>query len=220
VEWTPLILSFQVAAQATVIAIVLGIALAALLAYGRFWGRDLLDALVTAPMVLPPTVLGYYVLVAVGAKSSVGRAWEWAFDSRIVFTRTGVILAAVIGALPLIVKAARAALEGVDPQLVHAARTLGASPLRAFFTVALPLASPGIIAGSMLGFARALGDFGVTLMVAGNLPGETRTASLAIYDLIQANKTGAATGMIIVLTAFAVGILYGVGKLTRRTDAF
>jgi molybdate transport system permease protein len=216
VEWTPLILSFQVAAQATVVAIVLGIAIAALLAYVRFPGRDLVDALITAPMVLPPTVLGYYVLVTVGAKSSVGRAWEWAFDSRIVFTRTGVVLAAVIGALPLIVKAARAALEGVDPQLLHAARTLGASPLRAFFTVALPLAAPGIIAGSMLGFARALGDFGVTLMVAGNLPGETRTASLAIYDLIQAGKTGAATGMIAVLTAFAVGVLYAVSKLTRR----
>ncbi len=216
-EWSPLLLSFQVAAIATAISAVLGVALAALLAR-RFPGRDLLDVLITAPMVLPPTVLGYYVLVAVGRRSGIGEAFESFTGSPIVFTRTGVVLAATIGALPLVVKSARAAIEGVDATLIAAARTLGARPLRAFFSVTLPLAAPGIIAGCMLGFARALGDFGVTLMVAGNLPGETQTASLAIYDAIQANRATAAAGMIAVLSAFAIGVLYLVNKLTRRPD--
>jgi molybdate transport system permease protein len=215
-EWAPLFLSFQVAAIATLLATLIGVALAALLAARRFPGRDLLDALVTAPMVLPPTVLGYYVLVALGRHSALGRGFEAVFGTAIVFTRVGVVVAATIGALPLVVKSARAALEGVDPVLVAAARTLGAGPLRAFFTVALPLAAPGVIAGAMLGFARALGDFGVTLMVAGDLPGETQTASLAIYDAIQGNREPTAAGMIAVLTAFAMLVLYLVTKLSEK----
>jgi molybdate transport system permease protein len=218
-EWAPLLLSLQVSAIATAIAAVLGIAIATLLATKRFPGRELLDVLVTAPMVLPPTVLGYYVLVMVGRKSAIGQAWESVFGSPIVFTRTGAVLAATIGALPLVVKSARAALEGVDPLLVQAARTLGAGPVRAFFTVRLPLAAAGTVAGLMLGFARALGDFGVTLMVAGDIPGRTQTASLAIYDAIQANKENKATGMILVLSAVAIVALYAVNKLTGRRDA-
>jgi molybdate transport system permease protein len=174
--------------------------------------------MVTAPMVLPPTVLGYYVLVAVGRSSALGRGFEAIFGVSIVFTRVGVVLAATLGALPLVVKAARAALEGVDPTLVGAARTLGATPLRAFFTVSVPLAGRGIVAGAMLGFARALGDFGVTLMVAGNLPGETQTASLAIYDAIQGGRDADAAGMIAVLTAFAILVLYAVNKLSGARD--
>ncbi len=215
-EWAPLALSFQVAAAATVIAGVIGIALAALLAWRRFPGRDVIDVLVTAPMVLPPTVLGYYVLVALGRRSFIGRAFEDLTGSSIVFTRTGAVIAATIGALPLIVKSARAALEGVDPRFLDAARTLGAGKVRAFFTVSIPLASPGIVAGLMLGFARGLGDFGVTLMVAGNIPGETQTAALAIYDAIQANRTGPATGMILVLSGVAILALYLVNKMTQR----
>lgn len=213
VDWFPLILSFQVALVATLLAGVVGIALGVLLARGRFWGRDLLDVVITAPMVLPPTVLGYYVLVAVGRRSGLGRLFEAATGSPIVFTRTGAVLAASIGALPLIAKAARTALEGVDPRLTQAARTLGASPLRALFTVQLPLAWAGIAAGLVLGFARALGDFGVTLMVAGDIPGETQTAALAIYDAIQSNRDPEALGLIVVLSAIAIGTLYGVNKL-------
>jgi molybdate transport system permease protein len=213
-EWSPLLLSLQVATLATAIAAALGIAMATLLASRRFFGRDLLDVLVTAPMVLPPTVLGYYVMVSVGKHSWIGQTWRSLTGSDIVFTKTGLVIAATIGALPLVVKSARAALEGVDPQLVKAARTLGAGPLRAFFTVHLPLAAPGTIAGVMLGFARALGDFGVTLMVAGDIPGRTRTASLAIYDAVQANKEARATGMILVLSGVAIFVLYGVNKLT------
>lgn len=219
-EWHPLFLSFQVSVAAIAIATVVGLAFATLLATRRFPGRDLLDVLITAPMVLPPTVLGYYVLVAIGRRSVIGEAYESLTGSSLVFTRTGAVIAATIGALPLVVKSARAALEGVDPLLVRAARTLGAGAVRAYFTVHLPLAARGVVAGLMLGFARALGDFGVTLMVAGDIPGETQTASLAIYDAIQANEQARATGMILVLSAVAIGTLYVVNKLTkpRNTD--
>ena len=165
---------------------------------------------------MPPTVLGYYVLVSLGRRSAIGGAFESLTGATIVFTQTGAVVAATIGALPVVVKSARAALEAVDPVLVLAARTLGASPLRAFLTVQLPLATGGIVAGLMLGFARSLGDFGVTLMVAGDIPGETQTASLAIYDAIQANREGEALGMVSVLTGVAVALLYGINKLTRR----
>jgi molybdate transport system permease protein len=219
VQWSPLLLSFEVATIATLLAVVGGVALGALLASRRFFGRDLLDVLVTAPLVLPPTVLGYYVLVAVGRRGALGRGFEAIFGTSIVFTKVGVILAATLGALPIVVKAARAAIESVDPTFVAAARTLGATPLRALFTVTLPLAARGIVAGAMLGFARALGDFGVTLMVAGNLPGETQTASLAIYDAIQGGRDADAAGMIAVLSAFAVAVLYLVNKLSGSRDA-
>ena len=181
-----------------------------------FRGRDWLVVLITAPMVLPPTVLGYYVLVALGRSSAIGIAFESLTGSPIVFTRTGAVIAATIGALPLTTKSARAALEGVDRRLVLAARTLGAGPLRAFVTVHLPLASRGIVAGTMLGFARSLGDFGVTLMVAGDIPGETQTAALAIYDAIQAQREGDARFMVVFLTLLAAVMLYVVAKLTGR----
>lgn len=210
----PLVLSLQIASLATIVAAVLGVALAALLANARFPGRDLLDVLVTAPIVLPPTVLGYYLLVAIGRRSVIGAAFESVFHTSIVFTRTGAVAAAAVGALPLVVKSGRAALEGVDATLVHAARTLGAGPARAFFTVQLPLATRGIVAALMLAFARSLGDFGVTLMVAGDIPGETQTASLAIYDAIQAHRDRAALGMVVALTAVAIAILYTANKMT------
>jgi molybdate transport system permease protein len=215
IDWTPLLLSFRVAAIATVLALVVGVAIAALLAVVRPRGRELIDALVAAPMVLPPTVLGYYVLVALGRDSALGRAFESATGEPIVFTPTGAVLAASIGALPLIMKSARAAMEEVDPRLVGAARSLGAGPLRAFLTITLPLSRTGISAGVALGFARALGDFGVTLMVAGSIPGVTRTAALAIYDLVQANRDEEAFGMALVMTSLSVAVLYAVNRATR-----
>jgi molybdate transport system permease protein len=218
VELYPLALSLQIAAVATTLATILGIAVGALLSRRRFFGRDLVDALITAPMVLPPTVLGYYLLVAVGRRSFVGHAFEALTGSSIVFTRTGAVLAAAVGAFPIVVKSARAALEGVDPTYMRAARTLGARPMRAFFTVQLPLAARGIVAAVMLAFARSLGDFGVTLMVAGDIPGETQTASLAIYDDIQAHREAEALGMVIVLSAIAIAILTTVNRLTARRD--
>ena len=213
----PLLLSFEFAIVATLLAATLGIALGLLLSR-PFPGRDLIDVVVTAPIVLPPTVLGYYVLVTLGRKSALGQAFEALTGSPIVFTRTGAVVAAVIGALPLTTKSARAALEGVDRHLVLAARTLGAGPVRAFLTVHLPLATRGIVAGTMLGFARSLGDFGVTLMVAGDIPGETQTAALAIYDAIQAGRDRDAAFLSGLLTVLAAVMLYVTTKLTGRAD--
>jgi molybdate transport system permease protein len=170
-------------------------------------------------MVLPPTVLGYYLLVLLGRESAIGHAFEALTGSPIVFSRGGAVVAASIGALPLICKAARAAFESVDVRLVGAARTLGASKMRAFFTISLPLARRGILAGVMLGFARALGDFGVTLMVAGNIPGQTRTASLAIYDAVLSGRDGDATQLSLIMTALAMGVLMGVGFLTKQRQS-
>jgi molybdate transport system permease protein len=216
VELDPLLLSFQVATLATAIAAVIGISVAALLASFKFPGRDVVDILFTAPMVMPPTVLGYYLLYAVGRESVLGRAWHALTGDTIVFTKTGAVVAAVVGALPLVVKSVRAALEDTDPTLVLAARTLGASGLRAFFTIQLPLATRGISAALMLAFTRALGEFGITLMIAGDIPGVTRTASLAIYDDLQSRRDHEAAMLAVVLTVIALVVLYVTGKLTRR----
>jgi molybdate transport system permease protein len=215
-ELGPLILSFEVAAFATVIAALIGIAVAAILANLRFPGRDLIDVVFTSPIVMPPTVLGYYVLLTLGRRSLLGHAFESLTGTSIVFTKTGAVIAAVIGAMPLVVKSVRTALEETDPTLVLAARTLGATPLRAFFTIQLPLAYRGVVAALMLAFARSLGDFGVTLMVAGDIPGETQTAALAIYDAIQAQRNHEATVMIVIITVIVGVLLYIVGKLTAR----
>lgn len=218
-ELDPLLLSLQVGAAATLIAAVVGIGVAALLANARFPGRDLVDVCFTAPMVMPPTVLGYYVLVFLGVESTIGRAFTALTGSTIVFTKTGCVVAAALGALPLVVKNVRASFEDVDRTLVLAARTLGATPLRALFTIQLPLATRGIAAALMLAFARSIGDFGVTLMVAGDIPGKTKTASLAIFDAMQGQREREATTMVVVLTVLVGALLYAVGKLAaRRTE--
>jgi molybdate transport system permease protein len=159
-------------------------------------------------MVLPPTVLGYYLLVLIGKNSMIGGLFETLLGHPLVFTPAAAVLAAGVTALPFVVKSAKAAMQDVDPRLLGAAATLGASPLRVFLTVVLPLSRSGILAGITLGFARALGDFGVTLMVAGNLPGLTQTASLAIYDAVQAGRDAEAAGMAAVLTAMAIAALF------------
>lgn len=212
----PLVLSFQIALLATLVAGVLGVALAGLMARARFFGRDLLDAMLTAPMVLPPTVLGYYLLVAIGREGALGRAYESLTGSPLAFTPAAAVLAACLTALPFVVKSARAAMEDVDPRLTAAAATLGASPLRVFFTIVLPLSRGGVLAGLTLGFARALGDFGMTLMVAGNIPGLTRTGALAIYDAVQSGRDAEAAGLAATLTALGVAALYLATKLARR----
>ncbi len=210
----PLPLSFLVASAATVVCALVGVAAGALLAWPRLPGRDLIEAVLTAPLVLPPTVLGYYLLVALGRRSVLGGWIEAVTGSPLVFSRAGAVVAATVGGLPLTIRAARGAIESVDPLLVQAARSLGAGPVRALVTVVLPLATRGILAGLTLSFARALGDFGVTLMVAGNITGETQTASLAIYDAIQAGHDERAAGQAALLAALSVGALYAVSKLT------
>lgn len=218
VSVAPLVLSLEVALASTALCAVLGVVVGAALAHPRTPARDVLDVFFTAPLVLPPTVLGYYVLVLLGRRSVLGGLYEQATGSPIVFTKTGAVVAATVGALPLVVKAARAALESVDGTLVAAARTLGATSLRAFLTVQIPLASRGVVAGLMLAFARSLGDFGVTLMVAGDIPDRTQTASLAIYDAIQAQRESDALFMIVLLTGVSFVALYAVNRLHRRAD--
>lgn len=218
-DLSPLILSFETAVLAMVIAGVIGVAIAMLLANFRFPGRDVLDVVSTWPLVMPPTVLGYYLLVLVGTRSPIGRAFDAVTGSSIVFTFNGVVLAAVVGSLPLVVKTTRTALEEVDPTLILAARTLGATRLRALLSIQLPLAYRGLVAALMLAFAKSMGDFGITLMVAGNIPGKTRTAALAIFDDLQAQRNDEALMLAAVVTIIVSLLLYVVAKLTARERA-
>jgi len=214
IDWFPLILSLRVALIATAFVVVLGVALGWLLARKRFFGREFLDAAVTLPLVLPPTVLGYYLLVLLGRRSFVGRAIESITGQPLVFTWRGAVVAAGIGALPLVVKTSRTAIASVDTNLEDAARTLGQSEWRVFQRVTMPLASRGIIAAGMLAFARALGDFGATLMVAGNIPGKTQTAAIAIFDASQAGRDNYALVLVVILSAVALLLVYSTNKLT------
>jgi len=210
----PIGLSFLVATLATLLALLLGVPLAALLARRRFLGRDLLDALLCLPLVLPPTVLGYYLLVLLSRTSPLGRAFAALFGIHLTFTPAAAVIAAMVHALPFVIKSGRAALEDVDPLLLRAAASLGAGPLRSFFTVQLPQCRRPLLAATLLAFARALGDFGVTLMIAGDIPGYTQTAALAIYDAVQAGREQSALGQIAVLSAISLGVLYVGNKLT------
>ena len=210
----PLWLSLRVALLATAFVVVAGVGLAWLLARKKFFGREVLDAVVTLPLVLPPTVLGYYLLVLLGRTGPVGRIYESVTGGQLVFTWRGAVVAAAVGALPLMVKTARASIAGVDPQLEDSARTLGKSEWQVFRRVTLPLARRGIVAAAMLAFARALGDFGATLMVAGNIPGRTQTAAIAIYDATQAGREGEAAALVLVLSTAAFIVLYVTNRLT------
>ncbi|HUF20566.1 MAG TPA: molybdate ABC transporter permease subunit [Burkholderiales bacterium] len=211
----PLWLTLKVAGWATLFATVLGVVAAFVVARTRIPGRDYLDAVMTLPMVLPPTVLGYYLLVLIGRRSAFG---GWLFDTfgiTLVFTWQGAVIAAAIVAFPLVYKSAVTALEGVDAQFEQAARVLGKSEWAVFLRVTLPLAWRGILAGGMLGFARALGEFGATLMVAGNLPGRTQTLSIAIYDAVEAGRNEMANFLVIVTSLVCVSILVASGKLLK-----
>lgn len=214
--WSSLSLSLQIAAVATVLTAILGVALAALLTWRRTPLPDVIDAILTSPMVLPPTVLGYYLLVAFGSSSALGRWWERATGTTIVFTFAGAVLAATVGSLPLVVKAARTAFEQIDPAITDAARTLGAGPVRRFVRVRLPLAAPGIIAGVVLGFARALGDFGATVMVVGARIDGVKPMSIRIYDDIQAGREDDAMHAALLMTAVALVLVLVANRLTRR----
>ena len=211
----PLLLTLKVAGFATLLALVMGVAVAFLLARHAFPGRDLLDAVCTLPMVMPPTVLGYYLIVLIGRRGWIGE-WLWErFGVTLMFTWQGAVFAAAIVAFPMVFKAARAAFEAVDHQFEGAARTLGVSEWGIFFRVTLPLAWRGVLAGTMLAFARAMGEFGATLMVAGNIPGRTQTLSLAVYDAVQAGQDDMANFLVTVTSLVCVAILFGSGKLLK-----
>ncbi|MBI3100562.1 MAG: molybdate ABC transporter permease subunit [Burkholderiales bacterium] len=211
--WPALWLSLQVATWATLACLLLGTGVGYALARWRFPGRDLIDTLLTLPMVMPPTVLGYYLLVLLGRKGWVGGWLHAAFGIQLIFTLTGAVIAATVVAFPLVFKPARAAFEAVDPQLQDAARVLGISEAGVFWRVTLPLAWRGILAGVLLGFARALGEFGATLMVAGSIPGRTQTLSIAVYEAVQAGQDDVANLLVLITSAVCVAVLLAVGKL-------
>ena len=215
IDLSPLRLSLQVAALATAICLVLGVGLAWVLARRQFWGRGILSALVTLPLVLPPTVLGYYLLQALGRRSLVGEFLEDTFGLRLAFAWEGAVIASTIVALPLMVRSAQAAFEAVDPSLENTARTLGRTNLAVFFTVTLPLAWPGVAAGTALAFARAVGEFGATIMFAGNIPGQTRTMPVAIYDAWQSGDAALANTLVAILTVTSLLSLLVIGRLVR-----
>lgn len=203
-------LSLQVTAVAALFIIALGIPIARVLARREFTGKTTLETLILLPLVLPPSVIGYYLLVALGADSPLGRF----IGMRVLFTWPAAVIAATVVGLPLMVTAARSAIASVNPSLENAARVLGSSEAGVFFRITLPLARRGIIAGAILGTARALGEFGATLMVAGSIPGRTQTLPLAIYDAVQAGRTDLANRMVLLMTVVAFLSLW----IVRRYD--
>ena len=216
IDWFPLWLSLRVASLATLMACAIGIGLAYLLANRSFRGKEALDAAVTLPLVLPPTVLGYYLLVVIGRKSFLGEVYESIFGGPLVFTWKAAVIAALFHSAPLLIKSARAALESVDRTYEKAARNLGASEWRVFWRVSLPLARRSILAAAALAFARALGDFGVTIMIAGNIPGRTQTVAVAIYDAVEAGEGAVARTLVLVVSATALLILWIANRLAPR----
>ena len=219
-EWTAVALSLRIAAVATLVALPFGIAVATLLARKSFWGKSLLDAVVHLPLVLPPVVTGYLLLITFGRKAPVGAFLADHFGIVFSFRWTGAALACGIMAFPLMVRAIRLSIEAIDRRLEDAAATLGANRGWLFLTVTLPLALPGIIAGMMLAFARALGEFGATITFVSNIPGETQTISAAIYTLTQVpGGDAAALSLVIVAVIISLAALVASEWLARRASA-
>ncbi len=215
-DLTSLWLTLRIASLATLFAFLAGVIVAFILSHGKFRGRDILDAVLALPLVLPPTVLGYYLIVLLGRNGWLGHWLYETFGISLIFTWQGGVVACSIVCLPMIFKSARAAFEEVDPNYEHAARTLGLSELEIFFRVSFPLAWRGILAGTMLAFARAMGEFGATLMIAGNLPGKTQTLSMAVYDAVQAGNDNLATVLVLITSLVCVSILFCSGKLLKK----
>lgn len=213
--WIPLLLSLKVAGWATVLASLLGIGMAYALSRWNSPWSDAVDAILTLPMVLPPTVIGYYLLVLLGRRGWLGEFLaKWNIE--LVFTWQGAVIAATIVAFPMVLKAARAAFEDVDPHIQNTGRLLGVSDAGVFFRLTLPLAFRGILAGVFLAFARALGEFGATLMVAGSIPGRTQTMSIAIYEAVQAGNDSLANMLVLVISVTCVVVLWSARLLAPR----
>ena len=215
-DWFPFWMTLRVASIATAIATVLGIAIAYLLAKGKFRGRALVEAIVTLPIVIPPTVMGYFLLTALGVNSAFGRTWEKLTGSAIVFTPTAAVIAATIAALPFVVRASRAAIEEVDDRAEAAMRVAGHPEWKVAVLVTFPLARRGILAGVALAGARALGEFGATVMIAGNIPGRTQTLPIAVFDSVQAGDVGQARSGSLLLVGIAIAALVAMTMLSRR----
>lgn len=217
--WVVLALSLKVAGWATALNLVLGTLAGFALARWRFIGRELLDALLTLPLVLPPTVLGYYLLVLLGRHGWLGAWLNEHFGIRLIFSWQGAVIAASLVAFPLVLKSARAAFEGVDPQLERAARVLGLPEWAVFLRVSLPMAWRGVLAGVLLAFARALGEFGATLMVAGSIPGQTQTLSIAIYEAVQAGQDAQAHTLVAITSLCCIVVLLSARWLAPARHA-
>ena len=215
IDLFPLYLSIKVSVIATAISFFIGLAIAWVMAKKEFVGKNFLDALVMQPLIIPPTVLGYYLLVMLGRTSPLGRFLEDSLGLPIVFTWKGAVVAAAVASMPLFIKPARSAIESVDSHIENAARLLGKSELKVFTSITFPLAKRGILTGGVMAFARAMGDFGTTLMVAGNIPGKTQTASIAIYDAVQTNNTSLANILVLIITIFSISVLFWVNKFTK-----
>lgn len=213
---TALLLSLRLAGLVSVILLLVSLPLASWLAFGRWRGRFLIEAVVAVPLVLPPTVLGFYLLVAMGPRSPLGKLWQSMFGHGLAFTFEGLVIASLLYSLPFAVQPVVSAFRGVDPKLLQASSVLGASRLRTFLRILVPLSFPGLVTAFVLSFAHTLGEFGVVLMVGGNLPGVTRTVSIAIYDSVQSLEYAEANGMAVVLLAISFAALSLVYALNRR----
>lgn len=215
-DLSPLWLTLRIACFATLIAFGFAVAFAWIIARFSFWGRDLLDAILTLPLVMPPTVLGYYLIVLWGRNGWLGGWLNEHFGITLMFTWQGAVLAATVVAFPLLFKSARAAFEGVDTEYEKAARILGDNEMQVFFRITLPLAARGLVAGTMLAFARAMGDFGATLMVAGNIEGRTQTVAMAVFDAVQVGDYRLANTLVAIMSVVCVTILVLTNKLAAR----
>lgn len=211
--WVALALTLKVAGWATALNLVFGVAVGWAMARRSFFGREFLDASFTLPMVMPPTVLGYYLLVLIGSQSALGGWLLQTFGFRLIFTWQAAVIAAMVMSFPLVYKAARAAFESVDPRLEHAARSLGLGEWGVLLRVSLPLAWRGILSGLLLAFARALGEFGATLMVAGSIPGKTQTLSIAAYEAVQAGQDDIANFLVALTSLTCLAVLLAAGRL-------
>ena len=215
---SPLLLSFAVAGGSTLLVIAAGLPLARWLSTHRGGGARFLDALATAPLVLPPVVTGFYLLSLFSPSGPVGRLLEMTLGASVVFHWTGAVLASAVVSFPLMVRSARAALESVPERYLEAARSCGAHPTRVFLRVQLPLALPGVAAGVVLAFARGLGEFGATVIVAGNIPGRTQTLPLAIYEAIISGQTARANALALVITGISVVLLFLADRFQQRAQ--
>jgi len=213
VDFFPLFLSLKVAVLATAISLLLALALAWILSSLQFRGKELLDALITLPLVLPPTVLGYYLLVLLGRETWLGKGYEALTGSPLVFTWQAAVVAAVIHSGPLLVKYIRAAIESLDGAYVKAARSLGVPEWRIFLQIVVPLSRRPIIASAVLAFARSLGDFGITIMIAGNIPGKTQTLAVAIYSAVESGDGALARNLVLLISAIALLVVWLANRM-------
>jgi molybdate transport system permease protein len=214
-DWQAFWLTIRLAVLVAAVLVVLGLPIAYWIAYSRWRWKFLAEALVALPIVLPPTVLGFYVLLALGSRSPLGRAWQTLTGHTLAFTFGGLVIGSIIYSLPFAVQPFAASFALVNPRLTAASATLGASKLQTFFRVILPLSLPGLVTGVALSFAHTMGEFGVVLMVGGNIPGVTRTVSIDIYDQVQALNYAAAnqTALLLLAISFAVlSLVYGVNR--------